>query len=76
MSVPVTAALRRELAKALAERERWGRRVEAIRVALAALTGQPGSAPGKRRPMDSDERRAVSKRMKAYWAKRRASARK
>lgn len=72
MPVPVTAALRRELAKALAERDRWHHRVQAIQAALAALTATPGSAPGKRRPMDLVERRAVSKRMKAYWTKRRA----
>lgn len=72
MSVPVTAALRRELSKALTERDRWQRRVMAIQTALSALTGRPGPATGKRRPMDGAERRAVSKRMKAYWAKRRA----
>jgi hypothetical protein len=73
VSSDVTVAIRKELAKAKSESQRWDRRVEALQAALAALKGDATrSLVPKRRPMGAAERRAVSKRMKKYWAKRRA----
>ena len=79
MPANVDQALRRALAALIAERSRLNQHIAAIEAALssnsrptvgAALSGRRG---GHRR-MSAQERRAVSRRMKAYWAKRRAQA--
>lgn len=72
MPARLSSALRRELRKAIEERDRWQQRVRALEAALVAL--EEGRVPGRRRPMDSAERQAVSKRMRAYWADRRRQA--
>jgi hypothetical protein len=70
--------LRKKIAQLGSERSRIDRELGAIRGALAVLNGdgrgRQGSdaAPRRRRPMSDAARRAVGKRMKAYWAKRRA----
>lgn len=66
-------ALERTLTRLEAEKSKIEREIRAVIAALTAL-GAPNArlaARRKRRPMDPAERRAVSKRMKAYWAKRR-----
>jgi hypothetical protein len=70
--------LRKKIAQLESERRRVARELEAIRGALAVLNGdrrgqrRSDAAPRRRRPMSDAARRAVGKRMKAYWAKRRA----
>lgn len=70
----VTSAIRTELRKAEAEAQRWQQRVKALESALATLSGSGAAAAAgrKRRRMSAAERREVSRRMKAYWEKRRA----
>ena len=74
MSMDVTSAIRTELRKAQAESDRWQQRVQALESALATLSGATAAAPAgrKRRRMTAAQRRDVSRRMKAYWEKRRA----
>jgi hypothetical protein len=67
------AVLERTLTRLEAEKLRTEKEIRAVMAALAAL-GAPNphyAGRRKRRPMDAAERRAVSRRMKAYWAKRR-----
>ena len=70
----VTSAIRTELRKAQTETQRWQQKAKALENALAALSGSTAKAPSgrKRRKMSAAERREVSRRMKAYWEKRRA----
>ena len=70
----VTNAVRSELRKAQAEAQRWQQKVKGLENALAALAGStPKVSSGrKRRRMTVAERREVSRRMTAYWEKRRA----
>ena len=67
------AVLERTLTKLEAEKSRTEKEIRAVMAALAALgVANPRLAVRrKRRPMDAAERRAVSRRMKAYWAKKR-----
>jgi hypothetical protein len=66
-------ALSKALKKLKAQRDVIDRRIKAIRAALAALgTTNPNLLNRRRRrPMSKAERRAVSRRMRAYWTKRR-----
>ena len=76
----LTAPLRKALGKLEAQRHRIDREILAVRAALEALQNRRGrfstSNRGKarRRRMSAAARRAVSQRMKAYWAKRRAGS--
>jgi hypothetical protein len=67
------AVLERTLTKLEAEKSRTEKEIRAVMAALAALgVANPRLAVRrKRRPMDAAERRAVSRRMKTYWAKKR-----
>ena len=72
----VQSAIKNALVKLNSERTRIDRRVSALRAALAALSGPGqgnGTAPAPRRKMSAEARRALGKRMKAYWAKKRAA---
>jgi hypothetical protein len=70
MPVNVTRTLQQALHQIQAERDRLDRQLRTIR---AALGGDGRSAVRRhRRPMSAAARRAVSQRMKAYWAARRA----
>jgi Arc/MetJ-type ribon-helix-helix transcriptional regulator len=77
MPMNVTATLRDALRSLEAERDRLTSRITAVQ---AALNGGPASASTNstarrgRRPMSAAERAKVSRRMKAYWAKRRRRA--
>jgi len=78
----LTAPLRKGLRQLEAEKERIDREIAALRTALEALEDTSRRVPtstrtrARRRAMSAAARRAVSRRMKAYWAKRReASAR-
>jgi hypothetical protein len=86
MPVDVTSSLRQALAKLTAEKRRIERQAAAIQEALRAVNGTGrgqrsssarvatrGARRGRRR-MSPAERKAVGRRMKAYWAKRRGTA--
>lgn len=84
MPVDVTKALKEALSKLTAERQRIDRQAAAIQEALRAVNGANGGQRSStarvvtrgekrgRRRMSPAERKAVARRMKAYWAKRRA----
>lgn len=83
MPVDVTSNLRQALAKLTAEKRRIERQTAAIQEALRAVNGtggtrrsssarvMPRGAKRGRRRMSAAGRKAVGRRMKAYWAKRR-----
>jgi len=81
-SVDLTRPLRNALVKLQAEGDRIDQQITGIERALAVLAGAPGTRKGSpatrrtpgRRPMSTKDRKAVSQRMQAYWAKRRAAA--
>ena len=77
----VMAPLRKALGQLEAEQQRIDREIAAVRTALEALGDTDrGTLPSsrrakvRRRAMSLAARRAVSQRMKAYWAKRRAAS--
>ena len=83
MPVDVTKALKEALSKLTAERQRIDRQAAAIQEAIRAANGANGGqrsssarvvtrgAKRGHRRMSPAERKAVARRMKAYWAKRR-----
>ena len=75
MANDVKTTLRKALGKLTSEKARLDQQISAIRTALGAL-GRPQKANRARggRRMSPAARRAVGRRMKAYWAKRRAEA--
>jgi hypothetical protein len=75
MADDITATLRKALGKLSSQRQRLDQQISAIEGALGALGRPPqgGGARGGRR-MSAAARRAVGRRMKAYWAKRKADA--
>ena len=80
MAINLDSTLRKALKELRAERERISEQIAAIETVLA--TGRPrrllqrdhtGSrAKASRKRMSAAARKAVSRRMKAYWVKRRA----
>jgi hypothetical protein len=70
----VKDVLRKTLAKLEVEKARTEKQIKAIESALGALGAASPHAAGRRkgRRMSAAERRMVSRRMKAYWAKKRA----
>jgi hypothetical protein len=86
MPVDVTQALKEALSKLTAEKHRIERQTAAIQEALRAVNGTGGErrsssarvvtrgAKRGRRRMSAAERKAVGRRMKAYWAKRKGGA--
>jgi hypothetical protein len=79
MAMDISKTLRRSLADLRSERMRLDQQISAIETALGALGGRGGrgrtasGVPRKRRPMNPAARKALSQRMRAYWAKRRAA---
>lgn len=87
MPVDVSKTLRQALSKLTVEKQRIDRQIDAIEMALRATDGRVagrarGPAPNgrrrgaratPRRRMSAAARKAVSARMKAYWAKRKGS---
>jgi hypothetical protein len=78
----VALDVRSSLSKALkalhADRARIERQIDAVTSAISALGGAAGrvaktGARRGRRKMNPAQKKAVSVRMKAYWAKRRAA---
>jgi hypothetical protein len=72
--VSTQVVLKRTLSSLEALRERTEKEIKAVRSALAALGVSQTDLAGRRlrKPMTRAERKSVSKRMKSYWAKRRA----
>jgi hypothetical protein len=76
----IVRVLRRSLTSLTSDRDRVDQQIAAIQAALAAVNGRPlggadrlGIRRGRRR-MSAAARKAIGRRMKAYWAKRRAQA--
>ena len=75
MANDITTTLRQALGKLSSQRQQLDRQISAIEGALGALGGgSQGGARRGRRTMSPAARRAVGRRMKAYWAKRKAEA--
>jgi hypothetical protein len=76
MPVDVSRTLRQALSQLEAERSRIERQIRTLRAALDGAGGAGRGAGGgggrRRRRMSAEARKAVSQRMKAYWAARRA----
>jgi hypothetical protein len=75
MANDITTTLRKALGKLTSQKARLDRQIAAIETALGVLGGsqRANGARGGRR-MSAAARRAIGKRMKAYWAKRKAAA--
>ena len=82
MAIDVTKTLRKALAALEAEKAKISRQIESIHQVLAAGSRGPRQAKPriraqgkKKRPsLSAAARKALSQRMKAYWAKRRTQA--
>jgi hypothetical protein len=76
MPVNLSQTLRNALHELESEKDRIDRQLAAIRRAIAQASGSNPRTPtvGRRRRMSAAARRAVSRRMKAHWAKQRAKA--
>src|SRR3989442_812441 len=79
MSVNVMATLWKAVRELQAEKARIDHQLGALRGLLGSLDGAKGGAVrarsgSHRRRMSVSARRALSQRMKAYWAKRRAGS--
>jgi hypothetical protein len=78
VAIDVKSSLNRALKALHADRSRIERQIDAVTSAISALGGAAGrlakTARGKgRRKMSAAQKKAVSVRMRAYWAKRRGS---
>jgi hypothetical protein len=82
MILKLVAPLRKALRTLEVEKRRIERQIRVVQAALEGLEGKQKSAPtastihpkSKKRKMSAAARRAVSQRMKAFWAKRKAKA--
>jgi len=72
----VSGTLRKALLELQSEKSRIEGQIAAIQNVLGGGAGRRGRGAGGtgRKPMSAAARRAVSRRMKTYWAKRRAKA--
>lgn len=79
MAIDVRSSLNRALKSLHVDRARIDRQIDAVVSAISALggaAGRVGKATARkkgRRKMNAAQKKAVSVRMRAYWAKRRAS---
>jgi hypothetical protein len=72
MPIDISKTLRQALATLESEQDRIERQVSAIRAVLGSADGRGPGRVRRRRRMSAAARRAVSHRMKAYWAARKA----
>jgi hypothetical protein len=78
VAIDVRSSLSKALKALHADRARIDRQIDAVTSAISALGGAAGRMVkgarrrGKRK-MNAAQKKAVSVRMRAYWAKRRAS---
>jgi hypothetical protein len=81
MSINVTATLRRAQQALRNEQQKIGEQIRALETALGVGPDRAGSANGyrpvahRRRRMSAKARRALSRRMKSYWAAKRKGKR-
>ncbi|MBI4478249.1 MAG: hypothetical protein HY654_13830 [Acidobacteria bacterium] len=75
MATNIVPTLRAALHRLETEKARLDRQVAALRTALSA-TGGTTSPVRRRKPMSAADRKAIGRRMKAYWAKRKAPKKK
>jgi len=76
MANSVQAVIQNALTKLRSEKSRIDRQISALETALGAIRSRGsdnGAAPRSRQKMSAEARKAIAKRMKAYWAKRRAA---
>jgi len=76
MANDIQRVIEKALTKLRSEKSRIDRQISALQTALAAVrnTGSHnGAAPKSRKKMSAEARSAIAKRMKVYWAKRRAA---
>lgn len=66
--------LEKALSQLFAQRTKVEREIKAVQTALAAIGVRAPhlAVRRKRKPMTASERKSVSKRMRAYWSKRRS----
>ncbi len=83
MAINVTTTLRRALDQLQVEKAKVDRQIAALQSVLTSGStqgrrkrGRPAGRKSARKGMNAARRRAVSRRMKAYWAKRRAALKK
>ncbi len=80
MPINVTVTLRRAMQSLLSERKKIDAQLRAVQMVLGISTNSHAGSnshrsASRRRRMSAEARRALSKRMKAYWAaKRKAKA--
>ena len=76
MAADIRSFLNRALAQLHRERTKIDRQIAALSEAFGHMGRGAGTAKrkksGKKRTLTASQKAAVSKRMKAYWAKRRA----
>lgn len=76
MAIDVRSSLKRALKSLHSDRARIDRQITTITTALGELGGRMAGVAAKKakraRNMSAAQKKAVSVRMKAYWAKRRA----
>jgi hypothetical protein len=72
MPTDVTAILKAALRQLESERDRVDRQMGALKAALDGADA-PRKSSRPRGPLSEAARRAISRRMKAYWAKRKAA---
>ena len=70
MPIDISRTLRQALAKLDSEKQKIERQASAIRTLLGTTDGRSAVRVRRRRKMSPAARRAVSQRMKAYWAAR------
>ena len=69
----VRSTIRKALTRLNAEKARIDQQIYALKTALSGLGRRPqGTGAWRRRRLSAAARKAIAKRMKAYWAKRRA----
>jgi hypothetical protein len=81
MPTTVDQMLRKALAQLKADRDKLDRRIGAIESALSgdeagrpATAGPRSAGTGGRKRMSDVARKRIARKLKAYWAKRKASA--
>jgi hypothetical protein len=77
MANSIHGVIEKALTKLRSDKTRIDRQISALETALSAIRSRGsdnGTAPRSRRKMSAEARTAIAKRMKAYWAKRRAGA--
>jgi hypothetical protein len=70
MADDVRTTLRRALTRLNSEKVRIDRQISTLETVLSALSGRVRQTRRVRRRMSVAARRAIGRRMKAYWAKR------